>query len=440
MKRCAVLLCAVLLLCLPVSCAESVDSPAGTIKADAIQDPYGVATGEEAEVLQHSGEVILYWDTAERSDREKDFEDYFEKYFGGTVTYRFCPLDDDAATLIRDQAAGSAPSVFRLTESYWPRAAVRSLTYDQSQLRNQGVVGLDHPALARYRDMTEAAYTFNGECYALSVCYASPVMVAVNTDLFRAYGVTTPDVYYAKGAWSNETFQRCCYELSRTAPGGQTILGAVVRDPLWFLQADDADPMAFRGTALKGDLLSTNTLSTLSYCRSLLTSSVVDSETMAFQDGCAGMLCDTADELADLLAGCAFEWDVVPFPYGSDNETGARPGTFIGWAIPDGAKNVQGAVNFVIARQRFLDFHYNVDKAALWDAGYAVYSEAQRRVVTDAANMVRPALFPHFGTLPDEVEGFWEAVRGSEPIYNIADRYTALIRAAISEELHTIYP
>ena len=79
--------------------------------------------------------------------------------------------------------------------------------------------------------------------------------------------------------------------------------------------------------------------------------------------------------------------------------------------------------------------HYGVDGAAFWDINYAFYSEAQRQRVIDAAHMVRPALFPHFGTLPDEVEGLLSSIRGQEPVFDVADRYTALIRAAISEEI-----
>ena len=439
MKRGLVLLCAAALLCLPVSCSAPDRTGAAPIKADAMDDPYGGVTAEEATALRSSGEVVLYWDTAERSDREQDFADYFAKYFGGTVTYRFCPLDDDAATLLRDEAAGAAPDLFRLTAGYWPRAALKGLTSTVSLLRQQGVVGLDHPALTRYRDMTESAYLFNGDCYAISVCYASPVMVAVNTELFSGYTVPSPADYFAEGEWNYNAFLRCCYELNRTAAGGQTIVGAVLGQPLWFLQADDADPMTFRGSTLTGSLLDSHALQTLAYCRTLLTTAGVTDDAKVFLQGRAGMLCDTADTLADVLVGCAFDWDVVPFPYGDDNASGNRPGTFMGWAVPFDATNPQGAVNFVIARQQFLNFHYSVSEGALWDTGYAVYNEAQRRRVTDAAHMVRPALFPHFGELTREADAFWEAVRGAEPIYDVADRYTALIRAAIGEEMNAAY-
>lgn len=436
MKRAIMLACALVLFCLPVSCSEPAPrSDPDAIKADAMDDPYGVATEGETAVLQSSGEVVLYWDTADRSERERDFEEYFSKYFGGTVVYRFCPLDDDAATLIADQATGNVPDVFRMTAGYWPRAAMHALTYPRSYLVRQGVFGLDHPALVRYRDVTEAGYSFNGDCFALSVCVASPVMVAVNVDLFNANYVRSPVSYFEVGEWDTLAFQRCCYELSRTAPGGRTLMGAVVRDPLWFLQANDADPMVFRDTYLTGDLMTPAALEALSYCRGLLTSGSVTDDEKAFLQGDAGLLCDVADRLAGKLVNCAFEWDVVPFPFGGNNVSGARPGSMTGWAIPFGAKNLQGAVNYVIARQRFLDFHYNVDGAAFWDINYAFYSEAQRQRVIDAAHMVRPALFPHFGTLPDEVEGLLSSIRGQEPVFDVADRYTALIRAAISEEI-----
>ncbi|MBP5618548.1 MAG: extracellular solute-binding protein [Clostridia bacterium] len=437
MKRLLTLLLAALLCCLPVSCTH-MDSPADTpsdeIKADAMKDPYGVSA-EEAVILQDSGEVVLYWDTLERSAREEDFADYFEKYYGGTVTVRFCPPDDDAVTLTRDQAAGMAPDLFRLTESYWPRAALRGLTMPRSQLTKLGVVGLDHPVLTQYRGMTEAAYTYGGDCFAVSVCSVSPVMVAFNAEMFRGYAVASPADYYVEGEWNNTAFLRCCNELSRTDPNGHTVLGAVPGDLTWFLRAADADPMTIRGTTLTVDLLSSNALQALSFCRTLLQSSAVGTDEEAFLSGRAGMLCATAEDLIPRLSRCAFEWDVVPFPYGDGNETGARPGTFVGWAVPYGAKNVQGAVNFVIARQLFLNFHYGVEQGALWNAGYGVYSEAQRRRILDATAMVRPALFPDFGDLPARTEAFWTDVGGSEPIYDVASRYTDVIRAAITEEM-----
>ena len=405
MKRQLALLAAALLCCLPVSCAPATEpnaAPSDEIKADAMKDPYGVSA-EDAVALQNSGEVVLYWDTMERSTREEDFAEYFEKYYGGTVTFRFCPLNDDAVTLARDQAAGNAPDVFRLTESYWPRAALRAMTIPRGQLERMSVIGLDHPALEQYREMTEDAYTYSGDCFAVSVCGVSPAMVAFNVEMFRGYGVASPADYYAVGEWNNTAFLRCCNELSRTDPNGYTVFGAVTGDLTWFLRAADADPLAIRGTTLTADLMSTNALQALSFCRTLLNSPAVSDDENAFLSGRAGLFCATADELVSRLGRCAFQWDVVPFPYGDGNESGARPGTFTGWAVPYGAKNVQGAVNFVIARQLFLNFHYGVEQGTLWNAGYGVYSEAQRRRVQDGPPRpfprLRRSLLPHRGVL-----------------------------------------
>ena len=435
MKRMLALFCAVgFAAALATACGKTQTDDAG-ITADAMADPYGGVSQALTDALQSSGNVTLYWDTSERSDQEQDFAAYFEKYYGGTVEFRFCPFDDEGATFLRDMAAGDLPDVFRLTPGLWPRAALRNMSCSVAQLKEQGALGLNHPALEKYRDMTEAAFSYNGACYALSICYASPAVVAVNRELFNSYMVKSPELYYQEGNWTYETLLRCCNELGRTVSGQTTIYGACLENPLWFLQANDADPMLLSGSALTCGLLSTRSLHSLAFCRSLIAGSAFTTDPQDFLRGETGLLCDTADALAPILMQCAFDWEILPFPYGADNVSGDRPGTVIGWSVSTGCRNVQGAVNFILARQVFSDFFYNVDQGALWDTGYAQYSEKQRALILSAATMVRPACFPHMGNLPEQEEAFWAALKGNEPVYDVAERFAKIIQAQIRAEM-----
>lgn len=424
-------------LCLASSCSP-VDENIGTssdIKADAMKDPYGTDSEGLMEALKNSGEVVVYWESNTFSDKDNDFFDYFKKYYGGTFIRRYCPSKDDMTVYLRDFYSGLAPDVLRLNESYWPRTALRSATCSTEKLDQLGVLGLDHPAIKNHRDLTEASFSYNNRCYAVAVDFVSPVMVAVNEDMFDYCSVESPSSYFARGEWKSETLLSCGQQIARTLANGKKLYACNSFDPTWFLLTNDADPIVFDHYNMIPSMTTPATLHSLARCRAFLTAVSTTDDADAFARGELAMLCGTADELAESLADCNFSWDVIPFPYDDDNRSGRTAGKMTAWAISSDSENMQGALNFILAYRLYEDFYYNFDDSMVWDNKYVVYNDNQQQRITSMAYMVRIGNFPYIGELPQQIDGLWEALKGSDPIYDIALSFNEIIEQEHYDEM-----
>lgn len=439
MKRAASCLLTALLtagLCLATSCAPVGDTVASSdIKADAMNEPYGSDSEELVDALKNSGEVEVYWDSNTFSDKDTDFLEYFSKYYSGSFVRKYCPNDDDMTVFLADFYSGNAPDVVRLNEKYWPRTAMRNMTSTTDYLRQRGVLGLDHPALLSYKELTEGSYTYNGRCYAVAVDFVSPAMVAVNEDAFNYCNVRSPVSYYESGTWTGEVFLSSCHEIARTLLNGSTLYACNSIDPRWFMLANDVDPIGFNGVEINPSMTGPAALRALSRCRTYLSGVSRPDDENAFEKGELAMLCGTADSLAKVLKNCSFNWDVLPFPYDSDNTSGCLPGSITAWGIVSNSKNAQGALNFILAYRLFEDFHFNLEDSASWDNSYVVYNDRQQQRILSHANMVKQSSFPYVGSLPDEAEKLYDSLMGNEPIYDIASDFNSKIEEEYFSEM-----
>ncbi len=419
------------------SCAPVTDDDgtASDIKADAMNDPYGTDSEGLMNALKNSGEVVVYWESNTFSDKDSDFLDYFNKYYGGTFVRRYCPSRDDMTVYLQDFYSGSAPDVLRLNESYWPRAALRSATYSTDKLRQLGVLGLDHPAIENHRDLTEASFSYNDRCYAVAIDYVAPVMIVVNEDVFDYCSVKAPSAYFERGDWTSDTFMRCCHEIARTLLNGKKLYACNSFDPTWFLLSNDADPIVFDNYSMLQSMTTPAALRSLTSCRTFLTTVSTTDDMDAFARGELAMLCGTADELAERLADCNFSWDVLPFPYDNDNSSGRTVGKMTAWAISSQAKNVQGALNFILAYRLYEDFYYNFDDSMVWNNEYVIYNDTQQQRIISMAYMVQLGNFPYIADLPEQVDGLWTSLKGSDPIYDIASSFNDKIKQEYYNEM-----
>lgn len=427
-------------LCIATSCSpvDKGDDTSSDIKADAMNSPYGAYSEEMLNALKNSGEVTVYWESNTFSDKDADFIDYFEKYYGGKFVRRYCPSNDDMTIFLQDYYSGTAPDVLRLNESYWPRVAMRSTTHSTERLGELGVVGLDHPAIRDDSEITQAAYSYNGRCYAVAMDYIAPTMIAVNEDLFYYCMVSSPVSYFERGDWNVDSFLRCSHEIARTLPNGKKLFACNNFDLNWFLFTNQVDPVQFDKYNMEPSLDTPEALRSLVRCRTFLTTVSTTDNADLFRQGELAMLCATSDNLSEVLDDCDFGWDIIPFPYDNDNSSGRAVGKMSAWAISSRTKNAQGAFNFILAYRLFEDFYHNLDDSFVWNNKYIIFDDAQQQRITSTAYMVRLGNFPYISGLPQQTDELWNALRGNDPIYDIAASFNENIKQEYNDEMTDI--
>lgn len=452
MKR-AIAICIVILLFLTAAGCNEQDTTAD------VSDVSSVAAPIEADLdtceprddvdvlltLQNSGTVAMYTRSedvanARLTDDEQARLDFFKKYYGLAIQYRY--VDGDLLTrFVTDFAAGDAPDYLPLDERTWPRAGLRRAVCSLYELDGHGVLALDHPSINAYKNVA-ALFTCRGEVYSVGIVCAAPALCAVNADLFARYGVKSPLAYYAEGHWDIDAYLACAKGLARTLADGTNVWGGCWADGSDFLVANGVGLVGWQDDGTLAPTLDSPA------CRRVLTAWVqtfreglaptaAQGGAALFAQGRMGMLVCDADTLARQVGDLAFSWDYVPAPLGDGNDAGTIPGRCVGNGIVATAKNIQGAVNYCIAEKQYrwyVENPKNYPYIYRLDSYKGVFTEEQILAISYSVEKI--GLDLHQGTVKTRADFavFWDTLSESDrAVEDVLTEYAPLLREAVDD-------
>lgn len=270
----------------------------------------------------------------------------FEERFGGTVTFITTTWDEQLQTCVNMQSAGEAPDLVLLYENVFHGAVINGIV----QPLDDYVQDSDFEFYA----LDKENYMWKNSVYAIP---HKPYLkhIVFNRNMFDMAGLESPDEYFARGEWNFETFMELGRQLTVDNDGdgdndvwgfsglGDTSGQFFVANHGTFVNIDQANGVATSG------LKNPETLEAIS-----LMTDMWNNET--------GMWVRTTDTAGDFdrgtLAMCVgkemastvllpFDCGMVPYPYGP---SGSADEVYVYsqcWGVPTGAKNVEGAVEFI---------------------------------------------------------------------------------------------
>ena len=391
-----------------------------------VENIYGSSdlTEDQIAAFQNSGEITLYTDKADVAKGEYDDDtkaalEFYKKYYGLTIKYKYQAYGDNLTKFMVDFANGDAPDMIGLNYRRWPKAGNRQIIYSLSELEEKGVLGLDHPEMEKYKDLREP-YVIDGEYYSPIATYCSPVICAVNLDLFDEYKVKSPVEYYKEGTWDMDAYIKCCKEITRTKQDGTKIWGTFGWNYSWYLIANDARLVQwddnYKLKLTMNDPLTVETLTTWKslYDNEYSLSAEQWSQDQPFKSGNMGMYIYTANNLANEYFNntVTFKWDVVPMPYGSKNTSGLVPGEVSGSGVVTSTKNAQGVINYLIATRIWENADRN-DEYSLYNIHTyeGVYNEEQMELIYSFCDKIDQDLYMGVGNLSNGWL-FWNDIKG----------------------------
>lgn len=416
------------------------NSKAGSTAANLAENPFGMADAdaEFLEAMSNTGEISNYTFSQELSDYEKEFCEFFAKYYGGSMSYRYIAYADNQTQYLIDFAAGEAPSFVGIDYRKWPKVGNRQIVYSVDELEKMGIVGLDHPELVKYEKLCEN-YTIDGKRYAFVVNYATPVMIGVNLDLFEQYSVKSPVEYFKEGTWGYDTFVECCKNLSRTTTDGTKIYGYNGWNFFWFLTANDADVIGWtKDWKLQSNFSTARVKDTLGQIKSLYDNNYYGGESGDFLAGHIGMMAATGDNLKNEVKEATFKWDIVPFPYGNDNSSGQLPGEItVCGIVNQKGNNVQGVVNYNIARRIFDNYKMGVDKSGTYIGGYqGIFTDNQIDLIQSYVDQIGEDMFLGVGSLETTRNHIQNELGGGNmTVQEIIQTYDPVIKGQCDAEM-----
>ncbi len=319
---------------------------------------------ETIEALQQSGEVSVYTFGDDMTStkpiyngwfNQPEFVEYFEAVYGGKLTTVNTVWENWESKFITDMASGDAPDVLYIGAKNWPKVGNRGLVFSVSELKEKGVLGLDHPVLEHGQETVAKNFTFKNEVYGFALQQVQCFWAIVNTDLYKKYEVKSPVEYYNEGLWNFDTFVKSGNELTKAAgtddAGNKAASGYFCWDATTLIRANGQQLIGIDPATgnITNNMDKNEVIAALEIYSTGMKSDGFMSGKDTFSQGNIGILGFMDENMVNSLKNVTFNWDVVPFPTGPNNTTNQLPGSVRAWAVSTACENPQGAVNLIIA-------------------------------------------------------------------------------------------
>jgi len=292
------------------------------------------------------------------------------------------------------------------------------MIFSQTELKEKGVVGLDHPVLKDLSEQVQNNFTFNGQLYTVDAFEVSPVMMAVNNTLLKECGIEkTPQQYYEDGRWNWENWLEICKRVSaidKNADGQPDYVGYYGWNMQYIMRSNAAQIIKLNndGTVASNidDLAVQNAFQMVN---DIYKNKYVNNA--EFKSGRLATFAMDSSNVAKALynagEGLPFDYSVLPMPMGPDNTEGYIGGGTRGHAVVSSSKNVQGAVNYIIARTAYYNKFYKPTKSydlIAWLEGDG------KQMFVDMQSRLREGVWEGVGNVWSTQWDMWTALRNNK--------------------------
>ena len=393
------------------------DSADGGKYSQDVPGGVGDVSAETLEALSNSGTVTIYDFKEGLTDESKEFDAYFEQVYGGKTERLFVEWEGWESKFITDFAAKDAPDVIYIYSKLWPRAASRGMVYNQKELKDLGVVALDHPVITDSLELSENNFKFGGQLYSLDVYLVTPAVMAVNDTLLKKCGVNkTPTQYYQEGQWTWDNFMKVCEQVCSIDENNDSLpdyLGYRGWSARYVLGMNGAELMTLNDDgSVKTNFEDVKLVNGLQmYCDIYDKKYTGDGD---FKSGKVATLVyedyNVAKNLHTDGEKVSFDFSIVPLPAGADNKDGYVFGGCEAYSIVTSTENPQGALNYIIAKHAFDKSYIKEDKD---DLSYWLDDEGDQ-MLEDMRSKVKETVWAGVGNTWSVQWDFWTALRGGK--------------------------
>ncbi len=424
------------------------DGGNASFEGNAIPGGTADVSQETMEALQNSGEVSVYTFGDDMTNtkpinngwfNQPEFAEYFEAVYGGRLVTVNTVWENWEAKFITDMAADDAPDVLYIGAKSWPKVGNRNLVYSHSDLKELGVLGLDHPVLQKGIETVEKNFTFKNEVYGVSLHQAQCFWAIVNTDIYKQYGIKSPVEYYNEGLWNFDTFMKSGNDLTKAAgtdpSGNRAASGFYCWDATTLIRANGQQMVGINPATgeITNNMDKNEVLVALEMYSAGMKSDGFMSGKDTFKQGNIGILGFMDENLVGALEDVTFNWDIIPFPTGPNNTTNQLPGSVRAWAIASSSENPQGAVNLIIALKAAISQNmFAVDKSDVSNI-LGDKPETLQMMKDNALYGVNDNMYG-IGNLWANQWNFWSALRAGTA-NEVVQTYMPAFNAQIQQEM-----
>ncbi len=396
----------------------------------------GNVSAEMLEALSNSGTISVYNFNGTLTEEDKKFDKYFEEVYGGKVDHRFKTWSYWFNVFMTEFAANDAPDVTYVYNEFWPKLGSRGYVYSQRELKEMGIIGLDHPVVTNSMELSEANYAIAGEVYSLDVYKVSPTVMGVNNKILKECNVKkTPTEYYREGLWNWDNFLKVCEQVcsvDKDADGKSDYVGYAGWNGHYVIGMNDGrligiDKKTGKVSLNFDDIKVKNGFEMYQDIYAKKKYAEMDKDLVGgklamfvMEDFNIAKQYNTSVESYGKAS--VADWTIVPLPEGPNATEDYVYGFVEGYFVVSSTKNAQGCLNYIIAKHTFNEKYAEVNPKT--DLRYWVDDECDQ-MLDDLQPRVYEGLWAGVANVFSNQWGLWEDLRkGKQSVTEVLNTYT----------------
>lgn len=291
---------------------------------------------------------LCYYDFA---STQPELAQLFAERYGGTIETEVCASTEFSDKLAVSVAGGDSPDIVRYDWQAIPHGVSKNMYTPLDEW-----LDIESPIWASEKSVIDA-FTYCGKNYYFPSNVKSHFALNYNKSVLAAAGIEDPMDLYLAGNWTWETFADLCTQWAAQGENYIPITGGSW-SAMMFVHTTGTSIIDIDGNTIVNNLKNQNVQRTMEWIEGLRKQGYVGSGYLdpgeAFVDGTLLFLAmdpqwtySSAQEQLQ-KKGIENEMAVLPFPRDSKADTYYTSVDTFGFLVPSGAKNVQGAVDWII--------------------------------------------------------------------------------------------
>lgn len=327
--------------------------------------PYPDAKGKDLTIIWHTSKEAFEESKASNPDAFDSVWSIIPEYeaqFGGTVNVIVVPWGDMKPTLISMVTNGETVDIVEANDNTFPIYAAKGLVKPLDEL-----VAMNNPEFIK---SVSDSFSFGGHPYAVGAVVLT-AQVYYNKDLFDAYGVKTPDEYYAEDNWTWDTFREVGMEFVADTDEDGVVdqFGYSWWDQLYkLLVGSTGMPVfTFGADGIEPNYTKNEAIEAIQFWQDAMLKDGFIAEINnwdALWRG--GKLAMTTEWVLTAFQDVTFNYGVVPFPRSPKVSESYADSLMTGWSVPITSENPEGAANFIYMATKARSENDHKENLKLW--------------------------------------------------------------------------
>lgn len=312
------------------------------------QQDNSITVNYDSGMIKDSG-VISYLATSDSESLNQECVELFSSLYNGSVETNYVPNNNLYEALSLMSKNDNSPDIVKNDSKTFPYGV-----YNNYFEKLDEFIDFDSEIWIDVKETAEK-FKYKGNIYYVPQKISINNVLAYDYDLLKSYGIADPYVKYLDNSWNWNQFDLTLYEFKNNVPSSKGVLNFSIYE---FVSTTGQKLVDYKDDNIFSNINNGDIDQALMKVEMLRTGGYLSAEQIAIKDAFLSekiaFYSMSLDEYEKVMRSSENEIRFVPYPKSNSTSVKYISGKTEGFLIPKGAKNLKGAVDWIVLNRLYI--------------------------------------------------------------------------------------